>query len=307
MSPAQWPSGLNQLCGASHASPPAMGGRDERRPFLYAPRRIVHESTHYTRPRLGRRGARCRGVHCDRRDSGEHPEVWLQIDAQQPTWEPIVKAANAEFEKAHPGWSVDVQYQTWGTHLQKFDATLAGGNAPDVIEMGNTEMTKYMAAGAFQDLAGSLVPEPEHLARGSGRVRQVRRQALRRPVLRGLARRHLPHRPVQERRRQGPDEPRRVHRGGEEARREEQREGLLARLHRRHRLVHRDELRLRLRRARSRSASAASGRGRSHSPKAVAGLTAYKNFFTAASRASKTTDENLRSRTTSTRRVRRRR
>ena len=42
-----------------------------------------------------------------------------------------------------------MQYQKWPTHLQKFDATLAGGNAPDVVEMGNTEMTKYMAAGAF--------------------------------------------------------------------------------------------------------------------------------------------------------------
>ena len=79
--------------------------------------------------------------------------VWLQTDAQQnPEWEAIVKAANASFEKSHAGWSVNVQYQTWGTHLQKFDATLAGGSAPDVIEMGNTEMTKYMAAGAFQDL-----------------------------------------------------------------------------------------------------------------------------------------------------------
>ena len=50
---------------------------------------------------------------------------------------------------------VKVQYQTWTTHLGKFDATLAGGNAPDVIEMGNTEMTKYMAAGAFQDLTSA--------------------------------------------------------------------------------------------------------------------------------------------------------
>jgi N,N'-diacetylchitobiose transport system substrate-binding protein len=78
--------------------------------------------------------------------------VWLQVDAQADNWAPIVKAANAEFAKAHPGVDVNVQYQTWGTHLQKFDATLAGGNTPDVIEMGNTEMTKYMAAGAFQDI-----------------------------------------------------------------------------------------------------------------------------------------------------------
>jgi N,N'-diacetylchitobiose transport system substrate-binding protein len=77
--------------------------------------------------------------------------VWLQVDAQSG-WPQVVKAANAKFAKQHPGVNVSIQYQTWGTHLQKFDATLAGGNTPDVIEMGNTEMTKYMAAGAFADL-----------------------------------------------------------------------------------------------------------------------------------------------------------
>ncbi len=50
---------------------------------------------------------------------------------------------------------MNIQYQSWGDHLQKFDATLAGGGGPDVIEMGNTEMTKYMAAGAFTDISSS--------------------------------------------------------------------------------------------------------------------------------------------------------
>jgi N,N'-diacetylchitobiose transport system substrate-binding protein len=77
--------------------------------------------------------------------------VWLQVDAKTG-WPDVVAAANQQFQKDHPGWSVNVQYQNWGDHLQKFDATLAGGNGPDVIEMGNTEMTKYMAAGAFADL-----------------------------------------------------------------------------------------------------------------------------------------------------------
>ena len=83
--------------------------------------------------------------------------VWLQVDAQSG-WPEVVAAANAQFKAQNPGWNVDVQYQTWGTHLSKFDATLAGGNSPDVIEMGNTEMTKYMAAGAFQDLSGLSFP-----------------------------------------------------------------------------------------------------------------------------------------------------
>jgi N,N'-diacetylchitobiose transport system substrate-binding protein len=79
--------------------------------------------------------------------------VWLQVDAQTG-WPELVAAANQQFQAAHPGVSVDVQYQTWPDHLSKFDATLAGGNVPDVIEMGNTEMTKYMAAGAFANLSG---------------------------------------------------------------------------------------------------------------------------------------------------------
>ncbi|HVD49143.1 MAG TPA: extracellular solute-binding protein [Gaiellaceae bacterium] len=78
--------------------------------------------------------------------------VWLQVDAQSG-WPNLVAAANQQFQAKHPGATVDVQYQTWGDHLSKFDATLAGGNTPDVIEMGNTEMTKYMAAGAFANLS----------------------------------------------------------------------------------------------------------------------------------------------------------
>ena len=81
--------------------------------------------------------------------------VWLQTDANKPSWKAIINAATKQFQRQHPGVAVDVQFQEWSNHLQKFDATLAGGNAPDVIEMGNTEMTKYMAAGAFQDLTSS--------------------------------------------------------------------------------------------------------------------------------------------------------
>src|SRR5438067_5586430 len=72
--------------------------------------------------------------------------VWLQTDAQADNWAPIVKAANAQFQSQHAGVGVNVQYQTWGTHLQKFDATLAGGNMPDVIALAKSEMTKDPAS-----------------------------------------------------------------------------------------------------------------------------------------------------------------
>ena len=85
--------------------------------------------------------------------------VWLQVDAQSG-WPKAVAAATKTFEQQNPGVTVNVQYQQWNTHLQKFDATLAGGNVPDVIEMGNSEMTKYMAAGAFADLTADKATFP---------------------------------------------------------------------------------------------------------------------------------------------------
>jgi N,N'-diacetylchitobiose transport system substrate-binding protein len=77
--------------------------------------------------------------------------VWLQVDAQNG-WPQVVAAANTAFEASHPGWTVNVDYQQWSSHLSNFDATIAGNDTPDVIEMGNTEMTKYMAEGAFANL-----------------------------------------------------------------------------------------------------------------------------------------------------------
>jgi N,N'-diacetylchitobiose transport system substrate-binding protein len=93
--------------------------------------------------------------------------VWLQVDAQSG-WPTVVAAANKAFEAQHPGVKVNVEYQQWNTHLQKFDATLAGGNTPDVIEMGNTEMTKYMAAGAFADITAdkSKIPNSSTWLKG---------------------------------------------------------------------------------------------------------------------------------------------
>ena len=90
-------------------------------------------------------------VNAPKERAANNLTVWLQVDAQSG-WPEAVAGATAQFKQAHPGWNVTVQYQNWPDHLQKFDATLAANTSPDVIEMGNTEMTKYMAAGAFADL-----------------------------------------------------------------------------------------------------------------------------------------------------------
>ncbi|MFI2001866.1 extracellular solute-binding protein [Streptomyces sp. NPDC020330] len=74
--------------------------------------------------------------------------VWLTVDARE-SWPELVASANARFTKKHPGVEVDVQYQQWTTKNQKLDAVLAGRNAPDVVEMGNSETTNYIVNDAF--------------------------------------------------------------------------------------------------------------------------------------------------------------
>jgi N,N'-diacetylchitobiose transport system substrate-binding protein len=88
--------------------------------------------------------------------------VWLMTDAQGPDWAAVVSSANRAFEASHPDVNVKVEIQTWGEHLTKLDASLAGGRAPDVVELGNTETTKYMAAGALANLTASKARFPNN-------------------------------------------------------------------------------------------------------------------------------------------------
>jgi N,N'-diacetylchitobiose transport system substrate-binding protein len=94
-----------------------------------------------------------------KRQSATKVVIWLQNDAKSG-WEQMVTSTNDAFKAKHPGVEVDVQYQGWGDHLTKFDAALAGGTAPDVIEFGNSETTRYMAGRLLQDLTSQTKSFP---------------------------------------------------------------------------------------------------------------------------------------------------
>jgi N,N'-diacetylchitobiose transport system substrate-binding protein len=83
--------------------------------------------------------------------------VWLMSDAQNG-WPAAVATATSQFKSQHPGVDVNVQYQSWDSVLQKFDASIAAGDTPDVIELGNSQTAKYMAAGAFQAIKAKNYP-----------------------------------------------------------------------------------------------------------------------------------------------------
>jgi N,N'-diacetylchitobiose transport system substrate-binding protein len=73
---------------------------------------------------------------------GKTVKVWLMVDAQTG-WKGVVDDASKRFTAA-TGAQVNVEYQQWPNHLTKLDATLAGSDVPDVVELGNTEFSKYV-------------------------------------------------------------------------------------------------------------------------------------------------------------------
>jgi N,N'-diacetylchitobiose transport system substrate-binding protein len=78
--------------------------------------------------------------------------VWLMEGSAPPK---VIEAVNADFKTAHPNDTVKVQLQQWSNVTTKLDAAFAGSNPPDVMELGNTLVSKYGAAGALQDLTAS--------------------------------------------------------------------------------------------------------------------------------------------------------
>lgn len=98
---------------------------------------------------------------------GGNVTVWLMTDAQSG-WPTAVAAANKAYETAHPGSKVTVDYQTWGTYLQKFEAAVKAGTVPDVIEFGNTDTVAPMAGGSLTDLSSVASSFPNYSSWNAG-------------------------------------------------------------------------------------------------------------------------------------------
>ena len=64
----------------------------------------------------------------------------------------VIKAVNADFTAAHPGTTVKVEIQQWDGIQEKTTTALAGNNPPDVLEIGNTLVSKFAESGGLADL-----------------------------------------------------------------------------------------------------------------------------------------------------------
>jgi N,N'-diacetylchitobiose transport system substrate-binding protein len=94
------------------------------------------------------------GANPSTEGKGKTITVWLQSDAQNG-WPEVVDQANARFEQ-ETGAKVKIQWQQWSNYTTKLDSTFAGTTAiPDVVELGNTQTSSYIAGGAFADLTSA--------------------------------------------------------------------------------------------------------------------------------------------------------
>jgi N,N'-diacetylchitobiose transport system substrate-binding protein len=77
--------------------------------------------------------------------------VWL-MNGSAP--QSVVDGVNADFKTKYPNVTVKVELQQWGDIGTKLDTGFAGSTPPDVVELGNTMVAKYGAAGALEDISG---------------------------------------------------------------------------------------------------------------------------------------------------------
>jgi N,N'-diacetylchitobiose transport system substrate-binding protein len=75
--------------------------------------------------------------------------VWL-MNGSAP--QSVIDGVNADFKAKHPNVTVNVEIQQWSDVGTKLDTAFAGSTPPDVMELGNTLVAKYAAAGALQDI-----------------------------------------------------------------------------------------------------------------------------------------------------------
>ncbi|MEU1087744.1 extracellular solute-binding protein [Streptomyces sp. NPDC005576] len=101
--------------------------------------------------------ATCALTACDSSSSGSDQSdgpatltVWIMKDSVSDAY---LQRFEKDFETQHEGTALDIQIQEWDGIGEKITAALASKDAPDVIEVGNTQVAQYAQSGGVLDLS----------------------------------------------------------------------------------------------------------------------------------------------------------
>ncbi len=89
----------------------------------------------------------------------------------------MLDVAKAEFAKAHPDVTVEVERQEWDGLVDRLATVLPTDDSPDIFEVGNTQAQAFEAAGAMVDLTDAKEADgwrrPPRQPRRVGHVRRA--------------------------------------------------------------------------------------------------------------------------------------
>ncbi|MFJ4868376.1 extracellular solute-binding protein [Streptomyces sp. NPDC088757] len=83
----------------------------------------------------------------------EKVTVWIMKDS---VTDAFLDRFRTGFEAEHGDIDLDIQIQEWEGIGEKVTAALASKDAPDVIEVGNTQVAQYAASGGVRDLSDKV-------------------------------------------------------------------------------------------------------------------------------------------------------
>jgi N,N'-diacetylchitobiose transport system substrate-binding protein len=86
-------------------------------------------------------------------DGAGEVTVWIMKDS---VTDDFLTRFRTDFEATHQGVTLDIQIQEWDGIGEKITAALASKDAPDVIEVGNTQVAQYAASGGVRDLSAKV-------------------------------------------------------------------------------------------------------------------------------------------------------
>ncbi|MGW7424793.1 extracellular solute-binding protein [Streptomyces sp. NPDC054813] len=98
----------------------------------------------------------------DKDDKSGTLRVWLFQEVGNDPKQKVVDSVVADFEKAHSGTKVDVEYIPVDTRAQRVKSAFNDpGSAPDVMEYGNTDTAGYVRDGGLLDVTKDFEAWPE--------------------------------------------------------------------------------------------------------------------------------------------------
>ena len=86
-------------------------------------------------------------------DKDHDPNNLLIVEVNtSPERTKLLRGQLDSFEAANPGMTVDVISLSWGQAFEKIAMMVAGGKAPDVVEMPDFWLSRYVSAGQIADM-----------------------------------------------------------------------------------------------------------------------------------------------------------